>query len=151
MPSLKRILLGLAPIATIVLLLVPTDAAALPRAGNVAEDRGLRPAEPASAYMPTIVKEKFAGEYDRAWQSLYPAHQRVATLDAYVACEGLIPRPGTMVGVKVLRRFTESIRIAGDRRKLSRTRYITQRASLVVTREAHSRAKAVHLCSQIVR
>lgn len=93
-------------------------AAALAVAGMAQADRGLRPAEPAGEYMTTIVKEKLANEFDLAWQSLYPAHQRVASLDAYVACESLTEPAGTLVGVKVLRVFDERIAVAGVARKL---------------------------------
>src|SRR5262249_7763588 len=92
--------------------------AALAAAGIGQADRGLRPAEPAGEYMTDVVKQKLATQYDLAWQSLYPPHQRVASLDAYVACEGLTPDAGTVVGVKVLRVFDEKIAVAGAKRKL---------------------------------
>jgi hypothetical protein len=81
-------------------------------------DRGLRPAEAAGKYMTSIVKEKLAGEYELAWESLYPPHQRVASLEAYVACEGLTPPAGTLTAFKVLRVFDERIAVAGAKRKL---------------------------------
>ena len=118
MRTLKTVLLGgLAPIAAIVMLAAASGAsgaAAQSLAGVAPADRGNWPVEPAGTYMTTIVKQKLASEYGLAWQSLYPPHQRVATLDAYVGCESLVPRPGTLVAVKVLRVFDERIR---DRRR----------------------------------
>jgi hypothetical protein len=81
-------------------------------------DRGLHPAEPAAAYMTTIVKEKLTNQYELAWQSLYPAHQRVASLEAYVECESLTPPAGALIAIKVVRVFDERIALAGIKRKL---------------------------------
>lgn len=86
--------------------------------GAAHADRGLHPAEPAGEYMTTVVKEKLAGEYDVVWRSLYPAHQRVASLDAYVGCEGLTPPAGALVAIRVLRVFHERIAVAGLARKV---------------------------------
>jgi hypothetical protein len=113
--------LGLAPLATILVIAVA--------AGAAGADRGIRPVEPAGTYMTTIVKQKLANEYGLAWQSLYPPHQRVATLEAYVGCESLVPRPGTLISVKVLRVFDERIAVAGQRRKRN-TRAVRVRVSI---------------------
>jgi hypothetical protein len=66
--------LGLAPLAAILVIAFA--------AGPARAERGIRPVEPAGTYMTTIVKQKLANEYGLAWQSLYPPHQRVATLEA---------------------------------------------------------------------
>ena len=91
---------------------------ALAAVGAAQADRGVRPAEPAGKYMAGIVEQKITNQYDLAWQSLYPLHQRVASLDAYVACESLMPAAGPLVAIKVLRAFDERIRVAGLQRKL---------------------------------
>jgi hypothetical protein len=79
--------------------------------------------------MVSVVKEKLGGEYGAAWQTLYPPHQKVASLEAYVGCESLIPNPGTVVAVKAVRSFDEKIRIAGVRQRKS-TRAVTVRVSV---------------------
>lgn len=91
---------------------------ALAAVGAAQADRVVRPAEPAGKYMTGVVEDKLANEYEHVWQSLYAPHQRVASLDAYVACESLTPTAGTLIGIKVLRTFNERIRIAGAQRKL---------------------------------
>ena len=91
---------------------------ALAAVGAAQADRGVRPAEPAGKYMTGIVEQKLANEYEQAWLSLYAPHQRVASLDAYVACESLTPTAGTLIGIKVQRTFDERIRVAGVQRKL---------------------------------
>jgi hypothetical protein len=104
-------------------------AAALAVEATAQADRGVRPAEPAGKYMTGIVKLKLANDYGRAWQSLYPRHQRIAPVDAYVACESLVPPAGTLVGLRVLRTFDESIRVAGERHKV-KTRAVRVRVAV---------------------
>jgi hypothetical protein len=87
------------------------------------------PAEPAGTYMTAVVKQKLRSDYAAAWQTLYPPHQRVATLDAYVGCESLVASAGTLLGVRVLHSFDERIRIAGRKGKLL-TRAVKIRVSV---------------------
>ena len=93
-------------------------AAAVVAAGTAQANPGVRPAEPAGKYMTQVVKQKLANQYEDAWQSLYPPHQRVATLESYVGCESLVPDMGTLVGIKVVRVFNERIHVAGVARRL---------------------------------
>jgi hypothetical protein len=88
-------------------------AAALALAGTASANRGVRPAEPAGPYMVSVVKQKLSSDYAAAWQTLYPAHQRIATRDAYIACERLAPDAGTMRSVRALRTYNERIPVAG--------------------------------------
>jgi hypothetical protein len=97
--------------------------------GVASADDSLRPAEPAGSYMVSVVTHKLDGEYAAAWQTLYPPHQKVASIDAYVSCESLVPSPGTVVAVKALRSFDEKIRIAGVRQRRS-TRAVNVRVSV---------------------
>ena len=97
---------------------IAVAAVALAAVGAAQADRGVRPAEPAGKYMTGVVKQKLGNEYDLAWQSLYPPHQRIASLDAYVACESLTAPAGPLVAIKVMRTFDERIRIAGTSRKV---------------------------------
>ena len=126
---LKSVLLALPPIAAVVMLSAAPGAAALSFPGTAESDRGNLPTEPAGTYMTTIVRQKLAGEYDLAWQSLYPLHQQVATLETYVGCESLVSRPGTLVAVKVMRVFNERIRVAGEPRN-RKTRAVRVRVAV---------------------
>ena len=109
---------------------VAVVAGALCLAAAAQADRGLRPAEPAGKYMTGVVKQKLANEYDLAWQSLYPGHQQVAPLEAYVGCESLTAAAGELVAIKVLRVFDERIRVAGERRS-TMTRAVRVRVTVV--------------------
>jgi hypothetical protein len=104
---------------------------ALVAAGMAQAKPGVRPVEPAGKYMTSVVKQKLASEYDLAWQSLYPPHQRVAAQAAYVECESLVPSMGTLVQVQVLRTFDERIQIAGEHRK-AMTRAVRVRVTVAV-------------------
>jgi hypothetical protein len=89
-------------------------AVALAISGSAGAHADARPHGSAGRFMVKIVREKVEGRYDLAWQRLYPLHQQVASLDAYVACESLVPSPGTLAGVRVLRTFGETIQVAGQ-------------------------------------
>jgi hypothetical protein len=104
---------------------------ALAAVGAAQADRGVRPAEPAGKYMTGVVKLKLANEYELAWESLYPRHQRIASLEAYTACESLTPPAGNFVAIKALRTFDERIRIAGEKRKVM-TRAVRVRVAVAV-------------------
>jgi len=108
---------------------IATAAAALAVAGTAAADRGVRPAEPAGTYMVSVVKEKLSADYASAWKTLYPRHQRVATHDAYVACESLTPDAGTMLSVSALRAYNERIPVAG-RGGMTRTKAVDVRVTV---------------------
>jgi hypothetical protein len=92
---------------------IATAMVALGAAGTATAGRGVRPAEPAGSYMVSVVKQKLTSDYATAWKTLYAAHQRVASLDAYVACESLAPDAGTMRSVRALRTYNERIPVAG--------------------------------------
>jgi len=111
---------------------VAVGAAACATPGVTRGGGGLKPAEPAGSYMTRIVKAKLANQYDLAWQSLYPPHQRVASLDAYVACESLTPPAGTLTAIKVARVFDERIVVAGAKQKLM-TRAVRVRVAVAVS------------------
>jgi hypothetical protein len=91
-----------------------------------------KPAQPAAAgrFLTEIVREKIEGNYARAWESLHPAHQEVVLREAYVACESLIPSPGTLAGVRATRVFSERIRVAGLPGRI-RSRAVRVRVSVV--------------------
>ena len=82
--------------------------------------------------MAEIVRQKIEGEYAQAWESLYPAHQRVASRDAYVACESLVPSTGSLVGVRAMRVFFERIRVAGRSRMIG-SKAVRVRVSVLPT------------------
>ena len=46
------------------------------------------------AFVKSVVEAVVDDDYRRAWKTLHPAHQRIAPLDDYVACEWREPIPG---------------------------------------------------------
>src|SRR5512133_576691 len=102
--------------------------ASLAVAGTAMAGPGVRPMEP-GPYMVSVVKQKLSSDYATAWETLYPAHQRIATRDAYVACESLTPDAGTMRSVRALRTYNERIPVAG-KGGLTKTRAVDVRVTV---------------------
>jgi hypothetical protein len=100
-------------------------------AGAIATDlRASSPNEQVGKFMAAIAREKLARQFDVAWASLYPPHQLVATREAYVACETLIPWSGSVTAVRIVHVFSERISIAGAPRKLP-TKAVSMRVTVV--------------------
>ena len=68
----------------------------------------------AGVYMSGLVRTIANGEYDEAWESLYPPHQRIAKRDAYVACERRDHIPSRVDEVRVLKVVDEEVEVAGE-------------------------------------
>lgn len=106
------------------------------------------PGDPAE-FVTGLVGQIAANDYANAWASLYPAHQRVATREAYIACEAQSPIPGKLSSISVLHVIDEQVRVAGEqesvagkavRVKLSITG--AGAAPIVVTHTSHAVAVA---------
>jgi hypothetical protein len=59
------------------------------------------------------LRAKVAGRWNVAWQSLYPAHRRVASEPAYVSCEKTTPFPVRLGAVLVLSVRRGPVAVAG--------------------------------------
>lgn len=70
-----------------------------------------RPSGDPGRFMAGVVKLIGENRYGRAWQTLHPAHQRVAPRAAYVSCENLTAIPGHVQSVKVVRVFDEQFQL----------------------------------------
>ena len=79
-----------------------------------------RPAlSPASAgrFLVAEVEKKVRGDWEEAWKTLYPAHQRVASRDEFVRCERATPfPPAEFESMRVLRVESASVHVPGRRR-----------------------------------
>lgn len=71
------------------------------------------PGDPAR-FMTGLIQEIAANDYAGAWATLHPAHQRVATQEAYVACEAQTPIPGTLSSVSVIDVSDKQVEVAGE-------------------------------------
>ena len=71
------------------------------------------PGDP-GAFMTKLVAQIAANDYADAWLTLHPTQQRVATRDAYIACEAQSPIPGKLASVRVVDVRDEQVRIAGE-------------------------------------
>lgn len=108
------------------------------------------PGDP-GAFVAQLVREIAANDYAGAWTTLHPAHQRVASLDAYVACEGMSPIPGKLTSVRVLGVTDKQVSVAGENgavtAKAVRVRLAIAGAGpdpVVLTHTSHAVAVAGH-------
>ena len=65
------------------------------------------------AFLEQVIAQVVDNDYGRAWQTLHPAHQRVAPLREYVRCEERSPIPGRLSGIQIDGVRDEQLRIAG--------------------------------------
>jgi hypothetical protein len=65
------------------------------------------------AFVKSVVEAVVDDDYRRAWKTLHPAHQRIAPLDDYVACEWREPIPGRLRSISVLRVSHRTLPVAG--------------------------------------
>ncbi len=72
----------------------------------------------AANFLSTVTRQVVANNYAAAWQSLYPAHQRVAPLEEYVACELKSPIPGHLDRITVVHSWWASVKVAGQSKRV---------------------------------
>jgi len=73
------------------------------------------PGDP-GVFVKRLVVQMAKDDYAHAWQTLHPAHKRVASKWEYVDCELGTPIPGSLVSVEVLRAFDKPVLVPGIRR-----------------------------------
>jgi hypothetical protein len=100
---MKRRASGVAAAAVCAVLLLPAPTAAHPT--RAAGDPG--------RFLIESIEAKWAGRYGEAWRMLYPLHQRLVPRYEYVACERLMPLPGRLESVDVVRESDGFVRVAG--------------------------------------
>jgi hypothetical protein len=93
-------------------------AVAVAGCGGGSNDSGA-PSQGPGLFMSALVREKATGQYELAWNSLHPLHQKVAPKSVYVHCENLTVFPGHLVKVSVLRVKDEPVQIAGEKESVA--------------------------------
>jgi hypothetical protein len=63
--------------------------------------------------MTGLLRQIARNDYDRAWTTLHPSHQRIVTRAEYVRCETESPIPGRLASVNVLGVSDEQVLLAG--------------------------------------
>ena len=100
--------------------------------GTAASSSGnpsVSPSTGAGLFMTSLIREKATGQYELAWKSLHPFHQRIAPRGEYVHCENLTAFPGRLLKVSVVRVQDEPVLIAGEKRTVS-SKAVTIRVSV---------------------
>jgi hypothetical protein len=72
-----------------------------------------------ASFAQRVIAEIAGNDYDAAWQTLYPNHQRVAPQAVYVQCELQSPIPGQLDSVRVVRVTDVNLRVPGSDERLS--------------------------------
>lgn len=67
----------------------------------------------AGRFLLAEVELKVAGEWGRAWQSLYPQHQRIAPRDVFIRCEMATPFPLPLESIHVVRVRAARVHVPG--------------------------------------
>lgn len=88
-------------------------AATMAVAGHGSGRAAGRPLGDPGAFVKKLVVQIVRDDYAHAWQTLHPAHQRVASKWEYVDCELGSPIPGQLVSVKIVRVFDERVFVPG--------------------------------------
>jgi hypothetical protein len=71
------------------------------------------PLRSAGPFLVQEVHDKTSGKWAKAWLSLYPAHQRVAPRDLYVACESSSKFPAPLRSVHAVAERRTLVHVAG--------------------------------------
>jgi hypothetical protein len=95
------------------IVLVTIVAAALGATAARAAGNAWPPLRTAGPFLVQEVHEKTAGEWGKAWLTLYPAHQRIAPRQLYVACESSSSFPAPLRSVRVVGARRALVHVAG--------------------------------------
>jgi len=66
-------------------------------------------------FVSSVVRQKATGQYELAWRSLHPLHQKVAPEKVYVHCENLTVFPGHLIKISIVGVKDEPVLIAGEK------------------------------------
>lgn len=64
------------------------------------------------------VADKVHGDWEQAWESLYPAHQRVAPRAVFVPCEQALPFAAPLESLRIVRVRAAAVRVPGAARPI---------------------------------
>jgi hypothetical protein len=73
-----------------------------------------QPDQDPGLFMAALIREKATGQYELAWKSLNPLHQRVASRTDYIQCENQTVFPGVLKRVEVIGVKDDPVVIAGE-------------------------------------
>ena len=67
----------------------------------------------AGRFFLTELRQKLRGDWAKAWQNLYPLHQRIAPRDSFIRCETATPFPAPLESVHIVRVRAAPVHVAG--------------------------------------
>jgi hypothetical protein len=72
------------------------------------------PNESPDVFVSRVVSQIVSDDYEHAWETLYPPHQRIAGSEEYVSCEMLSPVGWELRSISVVRVKDRTLRVPGD-------------------------------------
>jgi hypothetical protein len=72
------------------------------------------PSESPDVFVSRVVSQIVSDDYEHAWETLYPPHQRIAGSDEYVSCEMRSPVGWKLRSISVVRVQDRTLRVPGD-------------------------------------
>ena len=103
--------LGALVLAGVVVGSLSGVALATPGSGTVA--RPALPPRSAGRFLLAEVEQKVSGDWAKAWQSLYPLHQRIAPRDSFIRCESATEFPAPLESIHVTHVRAVPVDVAG--------------------------------------
>lgn len=117
-----RMLVALVALVATTSIVAVSSVTALAALGETATFRGAeagRPSKDPATFMKRVVGQIVGNDYARAWLTLLPAHQRVASRSEYVGCEMLTSFTAKLLSVETLSVRDVRMRIAGVARPVA--------------------------------
>jgi hypothetical protein len=87
------------------------------------------PSDDPGRFVSRIVTLVLADDYESAWASLYPAHQKVAPRGEYVACELRTPVGASLRSIDIVRIADRSLHVPGEQGRIA-VKAVTLRITL---------------------
>jgi hypothetical protein len=75
---------------------------------------GSGPTEAPDAFVSRVVSQIVSDDYEHAWETLYPPHQKIAGSAEYVSCEMQSPVGWKLRSISVVRVADRKLRVPGD-------------------------------------
>ena len=112
-PSRRRRTATLGALALTALVVGSFSGIALATPGSGAVAHPAPSPRSAGRFLLTEVEQKVSGDWARAWQSLYPVHQRIAPRDAFIRCETATGFPAPLESIHVTHVQATPVDVAG--------------------------------------
>jgi hypothetical protein len=92
----------------------PRKAIVRPPEEATTEEEASEPDEDAGDFLKEFIEQRALGQVGRAWETLHPLHQEVATRNEYMDCEGQNTPSFELKGIEEVDEYDEPLQIPGQ-------------------------------------